>query len=79
MPRMTATFFIIIFVTQYLFAASRIGPRLQFLMHARQSGYSSFYGLPKPENIPLTFTFKEPVSPNRLEVLEIAGFQPPFP
>ena len=76
MPRMTAIFFILIFVTQYLFAASRIGPRLQFLMNARQNGYSSFYGLPEMKKIPLTFTFKEPLSRSVLEVLESAGFQP---
>jgi hypothetical protein len=68
--------FIALFVfIQYGSAGTRIGPRLQFLLKAQQSGNSSFYGLPELEIIPVTFTFDRQITSEILSVLEKTGFQ----
>jgi hypothetical protein len=43
-------------------------------VNAHQAGYSSFYGLPEPEKIPLTLIFDQPVSFNSVSILEKTGF-----
>jgi len=76
MPRIVALFFALFMIIQSVHAGTRIGPRLQFLIKAQQSGNSAFYDLPELEKIPVTFTFDRQITSEVWDILEKNGFQP---
>ncbi|UCF65842.1 MAG: S8 family peptidase [bacterium] len=76
MSRIIALSIILFMLAQSIQAATRIGPRLQFLMKAQQNGYSAFFDLPELEKIPVTLTFEKPITSEVLEILETNKFQP---